>query len=207
MNKASLAINAILAAAIIILFWMQFSGSGSTTEEDSITQAPEDSLQSPGDARIVYFNVDSLWLNYQYVVDMEEELKKQESGMKAQYESTVKKFEKEVMEFQQQAQFMTQQDAQEKQMELQLNEQSILKLEENLNIKYVNLKEKKTNDVHGAIRKFLDTYREKNGYDYIFGQSFGNIPAASAALDLTDNIVAGLNAEYEARQAEEENTE
>ena len=119
----------------------RFSGTSTATTEDSNTEVTQDSLQGPGDAKIVYFNVDSLWVNYQYVVDMEDELKSEEAGMKARYESTVKQFEKEVKEFQQQAQFMTQQDAQEKQMELQLNEQSIMKLEQSLNTKYVSLKE------------------------------------------------------------------
>lgn len=206
MSKAALAIQAVLALAVIILFWLQLSGPGTATEEET-TEQVEDSLEKPGDARVVYFNVDSLWANYQFVVDMENELKTEEAGMKARYESTVKKFEKEVTEFQKQAQFMTQQDAQEKQMELQLNEQSIMNLEQSLNKKYLEEKEAKTKVVHDAIRKYLEAYREENGYDYIFGQSFGNIPSASPALDVTTEVVAGLNAEYEASQNTAENTE
>ena len=52
-----------------------------------------------------------------------------------------------------------------------------------------------------AVKTFVDSYNEEKGYDMIFAYQMQlNMPyplvTATSALDITDEIIAGLNAEY-----------
>ncbi len=51
------------------------------------------------------------------------------------------------------------------------------------------------------VKTFVDRYNDEKGYDMIFAYQMQlNMPyplvTATAALDITDEIIAGLNAEY-----------
>jgi outer membrane protein len=57
--------------------------------------------------------------------------------------------------------------------------------------------QKMTGDIIIQVNAYLKKYGEKNGYTIIFAATdYGNIAYAKEALDVTDDVLVGLNAEY-----------
>jgi len=51
--------------------------------------------------------------------------------------------------------------------------------------------------VISKVRKFIDTYGEENGYDFIYGKNeSGNVLYGNKELDITDDILKALNTSY-----------
>ena len=51
------------------------------------------------------------------------------------------------------------------------------------------------------INDYVKEYGKKKGYDIIFGASgSGNVMYASEASDLTEDVLKGLNAEFEGKK-------
>lgn len=203
MKKISIALNLALTAAVIVLFYLHFSnpeaGNASQEREDAVL-AGDSTVSTPVDAKIVYLNVDSVWKNYDYVTDMENDLASEKTKYTGQYKFEIQKLEKEVSDFREKAQFMPQQQGEEKQMELMLREQGLLKLEESLNQKYIKSEQAKTKQIHDAIRDYLIEYNSSHHYEFILGQTFGTIPYADSAFDITKDIIDGLNVAYKEKK-------
>lgn len=210
MKKLSIALNLALTIAVIILFYLHFSNPNTDDanegNEDAVL-AKDSTVNEPVDAKIVYLNVDSVWKNYDFVTDMEDDLVAEKTKYTGQAKFEMRKLEKEVADFREKAQFMTQQQGEEKQMELMLKEQSLLKLEESLNQKYIKSEQAKTKQVHDAIRDYLVEYNSSHNYEYILGQTFGTIPYADASFDITQAIINGLNAKYKEKKEAAEKKE
>jgi Skp family chaperone for outer membrane proteins len=58
-------------------------------------------------------------------------------------------------------------------------------------------------DITGQIRGFLEDFNKTAGYDYIFSiQDAGQIWVGNKGLNITPQLVKGLNERHHARQAE-----
>lgn len=109
MNKGLLAVNGILAIAVIILFYLQFSGKPATkntvvnnnstqdvvtTAEDSLTQfIALDSNISAKPIKIAYVNSDSLDRNLKMLDDVEAEIKAKEEEIEKKIVAEKKRYE------------------------------------------------------------------------------------------------------------------
>jgi len=198
-KKLSIGLNLVLTIAVIVLFYLHFSGPSTDDEiqgTEDVVDSTDTPVNIPPDAKIVYINTDSVWRNYEFVKEMEDNLVAEKTKYEGQYKFEIQKLEKEVADFREKAQFMTQQQGEEKQMELMLKEQSLLKLEESLNQKYVKSEQEKTKQVHDAIHDYLVEYNSSHHYEYILGQTFGTIPYADSTFNITPDIIKGLNAAY-----------
>lgn len=112
MKKLSIALNLALTVAVIILFYLHFSNPNTDDanegNEDAVL-AEDSTVNEPVDAKIVYLNVDSVWKNYDFVTDMEDDLAAEKTKYTGQAKFEMQKLEKEVADFREKAQFMTQQ--------------------------------------------------------------------------------------------------
>jgi outer membrane protein len=158
---------------------------------------------------IVYFNMDKVMDGYDMANDLNSVFETKTSGIQAEIDRRGKKLEKDATEFQNkvdkgllttsvaQAQYqkLQQQDSEyqqyvvRKQQEMQEEQQVML------------------NQIMDAIAEFVKAYNEEKQYALILTTSGDILPApvvtGSAALDITDEILAGLNAEYVKTKAAE----
>ena len=138
MKNINYIINGILAAAVIVLFVLQFSGKStgepSETGKSSGTSAdqPENAIPA-GEVAIAYFDIDSVMANWTLYANVQERLAAKQRQLESDFESKSQSFMKRVEDAQYkiQRQLVTRAEAEELQQQLANEEQNLMGLQEN----------------------------------------------------------------------------
>lgn len=225
MNKLSLALNAILAIAVGVLFYFHFSGKKDEVVTDANLQASRDSVSH--NITMVCVNVDSLWRNFKLVEELNKDLEDQRkkmvdevtrksSGLEASLKRKGAELQKKVQEFQAKAEQMSEAIAQIKMQNLEEENQQLQQEDAEAQQEIYLFKEKKgaelmkvENDHNMTIQNTIDAYLEKYNKDHNYSVilargTSGGVMLAHPALDITPEIIAGLNKEYEESKKAEE---
>ena len=208
MKQVSLIVNIVLVAAVGILFYLNNSLKKNVEALGGI-QTSSSVLQTPGtlaannvnlkDAKIAYLNIDSLDYKYQYITDNSKEYANKQAALENQLNSMAAKFQADYQDFQQAAQAGVRGEAELNKQKAQLEQQQYDAAAKQKQLE--NLGEeigKKRGDMLKKVSDFIARYN--NGkYDYILAYTTANISSvlyAKPGLDITKEIVDGLNAEY-----------
>lgn len=200
MKNLSLIFNAVLSVAVIILFYLHFSSQNKQKEE--VAAAPVVKRISTGNAvapNILYVNSDSLWNNYEYVKKEKGDLEKEKLRLENQWQAKAKTLEKEIYDFQVKAQqgAITQEEGQRKEAELMQKQQELLQLKEELSAQLLNKEQEKNEVLQKAITEYLRKYNMDKNFSYVLGYTLGGgILYANDSLDITSEVIDGLNKEY-----------
>lgn len=224
MNKISLAINAVLVVAVGVLYYFHFSGEKDEVVTDADLLANRDSISR--NLTMVYVNIDSLLTNYEYVDDVEKQLEakrntmlSQISSKSSQLESTLgskaEALQRKAQEFEAKAEGMSQAIQQIKMQQLQEEDQalqqqsmeaqqSIGQLKEELGAQLMQEEANLNEDVQQLITEYLEKYNKDHNYTFVLAKGTGaGVLLANDALDITSEILAGLNKEYEEKKVQE----
>ena len=155
---------------------------------------------------IVYIQMDVIYAKYGKAVDLSAALEKKVNNTQAVVERRGKKLENEMKTFQDKIQkgLITRSVAE---MEGQKLQQKEAEFNQYAGKKQQELQEETmvtTNQINDAIYTFIQKYNAEKGYAMILTNQ-GGVPVMTAnpALDITEDVVAGLNAEYQAEQAKQ----
>ena len=224
MNKISLAINAVLVIAVGVLYYFHFSGKKDEVVTDADLLANRDSISR--NLTMVYVNIDSLLTNYEYVDDVEKQLEakrntmlSQISSKSSQLESTLgskaEALQRKAQEFEAKAEGMSQAIQQIKMQQLQEEDQALQQqsmeaqqaigqLKEELGAQLMQEEANLNEDVQQLITEYLEKYNKDHNYTFVLAKGTGaGVLLANDALDITSEILAGLNKEYEEKKKEE----
>ncbi len=213
MKNVSLIINIVLVAAVAVLFYMNISlkknveGMGGAGNTNSVLQTPA-TLSANNvdlkDSKIAYLNIDSLDYRYQYIIDNSREYSNKQAALENQISNMAAKFQADYQDFQQAAQAGVRGEAELNKQKTQLEQQQYDVAAKQKQLE--NLGEeigKKRGDMLKKVSDFIARYN--NGkYDYILAYTTANISSvlyAKPGLDLTKEIVDGLNAEYKTQKS------
>lgn len=205
-NTVVYALLGVLLAGLVGIYILHFSGSKSAP-----VTAP---VVKEGGITVAYVNTDSLMAKYQYAIDLQADLEKLRDQKTNEYQGMISKFQNDAEAFQSDYQnylqtganlTLTQQQAKEKQLtatqtSLQERQQKLAELEgkyaQDLQVKTLEESEKMTNAVYAFIREYNESHQQ---FDLILAKSFTSTPVlyGNPGMDITDEIIAGLNAEYE----------
>ena len=206
MNKISVALNAVLLIAVAILFFLYFSlnsklspSSEGTSEAGKKTPKLITDPSKLANAKIAYINIDSLNSKYQFITDKSQEINKRQMALENTLNSMYGKFQQEVADLQQAAQAGLRSETELKKEEerLQIKQQDIANKEKQLQA----LGEEVANTQANMLRSvsiFIEKYND-NKFDYILAYTSNNISSvlfAKSELEITNEIVDGLNKEY-----------
>lgn len=202
MKNLSLMLNGILIVAVSILFYLQFAGN--SPEKKIVAHEPtllHDSSSYPLKdiplRQTAYIHTDSLFEKFLFVKNMRDELAAEKLKYESNYENELKKLEKEVYDFRDKAPYMSQQEGESKQLELAEKEQKLMKLERDLSAKLGELEIEKNKQIQKAVIEYLEKLNKEKNYAYIFGYNgMGNVLYAHPVLDITEEVVTGLNREF-----------
>jgi outer membrane protein len=214
MKQTSLIINVVLIAAVAVLFYMNISLEknvkalgGATTNPDAVLQTPATLAANNvnlKDAKIAYLNIDSLDYKYQYIVDNSKEYASKQMALESQLQSMAAKFQADYQDFQQAAQAGVRGEAELNKQKGQLEQQQYDVAAKQKQLE--NLGEeigKKRGDMLKKVSNYIAKFN--NGkYDYILAYTTANISSvlyAKPGLDITKEIVDGLNTEYKAQKS------
>ena len=206
MKKTNLIINIVLILALAVLYVLHFTGTEKKEEtvEPKAREIQKTSSSGDIDLPIAYVNIDTLLNNMVMYEDITEDLTSKQQRLETDFSSKYRSFEEEIADFQEKVQkgLLTRREAQ--QLESQLTNRR-MELENQRNDYMMELQEENVvaqNRVIDYIMDYLEEYNSDDKYRYILSFSFGGgILYASDALDITQEVLRGINEKYESEQA------
>ena len=196
MKNASLVLS-ILSLVAAITFGVILLTNGSNKSEAPAEGEATENLASKGD--IVYIDLDRILAEYDMANDLRSVVETKAQNIQAEITRRGKKLENEVKSFQEKMNkgLMTRSVAEVQQQKLmqqeqEFNEYGALKQQE-INEEQIVM----MNQLGDAIKTFIDNYNVEKQYAMIITNNGGSpVVAANPALNITDDVLAGLNDEY-----------
>ncbi len=198
MKNLSLVINAVLAIAVAVLFYLQFSSCGAKNDNMTVSEGVNTDLG------IAFVNIDSVILNYGLAIELNDAITSKQANMKNRLGKEMAEFEKEYQVFVDKAQrgiYLTQQRQQEAQQQLSMRQQELQQLEMEYS-QQLNTEQQKMNvQLFDSINSYINRFNTPEKFEVILGRSLGgNILYGSEQLDITNDILTGLNNNYETKE-------
>ena len=175
----------------------------SCTQNKTKTTAPKTnaSADKPVES-IVYVNSDSLLENYTYFKDIRSKM--ESKSKKAQVDLTAKgnAFQKEVTEYQQNAQTMSADQRAATEQRLARKQQELATFNQNASSALANESAAENEKLYEKVADYLKGYAKKKGYKLVLTYSKSNptVLFADESLDVTKEVVAGLNDAYKSEK-------
>ncbi len=229
MKNLSLVLNAILAIAVAVLYYFQFATPKEEVRKNTVDAAAVDSISTK--LKIAYVNTDSLWDEYKLINDIQAELETERAKAERKVEQRTALLEKQLeqmamelqtkmADFESKGRTMNETLRNMKMQELQSLQQNaqafsleadqeIAGLQQQLQNQLIDKELKGTKKVQDNIKAYLKQYNESYDFTYVLAYSSeaGGILLGNPALDITTDVVAGLNEIYDAEQAEKAEAE
>ena len=195
MKNASLVLS-IVSLVAAITFGVIFLASNKKADAPADSQA-EESVISKG--AIVYIDLDRILMDYDMANDLRSVVETKAQNIQSEVTRRGKKLESEVKSFQEKMNkgLMTRSVAEVQQQKLiqqeqEFNEYAALKQQEIQEEQVVMM-----NQLGDAIQTFVDKYNEEKQYAMILTNNGGApVLTADPTLDITEDVLAGLNDEY-----------
>jgi len=210
LQKISLAINAVLIAAVAWLFVQHFNANGSAAgtngnaEDSSIIEKGNTTLVAKDvNAKIAYFEMDSIIQSYKLMQEKSKMLQDTEKRLTqklgAEQQAAQIRYN-ELMNKDRTYSTMAEMEADQQELEgLMANVQ---RLEESARNDLMLLQQDVMVQVVKSLQDFLSEYNDVQGFDYIFSmQPDGQIWSGNPSLDITNDVLNGLNENYDQQKA------
>lgn len=193
MKKAPLIISAVSLVGVIVLFVLVLSGKAGS--KGSAENGDESVVT---DLKVAYVNTDSVLVNYQMALAMNQEFMKKQQEFNQEFGRKRTDFEKQAVAFQQKVQsggFLTQDRAVKEQQRLVGQEEEIKRMDYELSNKLAEMEAAINKQLVDSIVNYIKIYNKEHKYHYILSNS-GNIIVGDQKFNITKDIVEGLNSRY-----------
>ena len=198
MKNLSLILNAVLAVAVIILFWLVLGNKSSETGKKALTGK---GIVSVGTLPIAYINIDSLLLNYQFAKEANEALTKRQEESRLTINTKARQLQTEMGEFQRKLEnnaFLSRERAEQEQVRLQKKQQELQQMDGKLSQELMQVQQKMSEGLRDTINKFIKEYNKDGKYEMILSNtSSDNVLWASKGYDITEEVTKILNERFE----------
>ena len=154
-----------------------------------------DSTGTPA-IRIAYVNTDSLLKGYTLAQELSEEMLKQQETMRANVNVRSKALEKEMAEFQRKYEnnaFLSPDRAQQEYQRISNEEAKLQEYVQKLELEALQSSQKMMLRVNDSVQNYIDEVLSK-AYDIVLNNA-GTLHV-SPKMDITDEVIKGLNARY-----------
>ena len=195
MNKVSIIINTVLGFAVAVLYYLQFK---SANNDQPIIVPPKINVKA---AHLVYINTDTLMERYEYVKDMRKSLEAQRSQAEGEFQSKYRNLENEANSLRDIIEKLSQEEAARQQQDLMMKEQKLNEFRESMQERLLKNEQEKNEQMLQSISNYLEKNYKNTGYTFILGfQHGGGILYAKDNLNITSEVIEGLNAQYKANK-------
>ena len=172
----------------------------SFTSCDKSNQQPEaaPAQTAPVELKIGYVEVDSIMSQYQFCKDYTLILEKKSQNIQSTLQQKGAALQNAAANFQQKLQqnAYTEQQARQIQAGLQKQQADLEGLQQRLGAEFQGETEKFNKALRDSIQHFLAVYNKDKKYSLILTKQGDNILYGDKALDITNQVVAGLNKAY-----------
>lgn len=186
-----------LILATVALLTLGMAGcNNSDSKQNPEAAAP---VIAEGGLKIAYVDTDTIMAKYQYAIDLNEELLAYKDQQEKYYQQQMKQFQTDYNNYLQTGASLTLTQQQTKEAELKQRAEKMSTLEQELMAKVAERQLSENTKLLNAIFAFIREYNAANQqFDVILRKSFNDTPVlyANPAMDITEEILAGLNEEY-----------
>lgn len=152
-------------------------------------------------SELVYVDVNKLIEGYSRTKVAKAEFEKKATTMKGNIDSLVTNWQKELQGYEKERASLSPKELQLKQELLSNKQQQINGYQEAIQKQIEEEDKKTTQTVINDINDYIKEFGKRKGYKIIFGASGGgNIMYADESSDLTEEVLKGLNAEYDKKK-------
>lgn len=184
-------VNIILFIVLIILIIKPF---------DNQKKEHQNSFSENSGMNIAFLNTDSVFGNYKLVEQLKDELKVKKEKMESEVMNKQQTFQTKLTNYQSNVQNnrITYEQSQDAEKKLMKERDDIVALGEQYSNDIMALEFQMQLQITDSVVNFANRYNKKYNADYILGYTKGGgILVANEKYDITQDIITGLNEEYE----------
>ena len=182
-----------IAVAVVALF--SFSSCDNSPKSDN---SSDEKPKVNSTLKIAYVEVDSIMTQYEFCKEYSLILEKKSQNIQNTLQQKGQALQAAANNFQQKLQqnAYTREQAEQVQAGLQKQNADLEALQARLTAEFQNATAKFNEALHDSIQHFIDKYNKDKKYTMILSKSGDNILYANKGIDITDEIVKGLNKTY-----------
>ena len=207
MNKISIIVDSILAAAVVALFILFFTATPGAKKQPAVQE-----IQASGELMpIAIINTDSILKHYTLAVEASEKLMSRygESTVKLDtkaksLQGEVETFQRDVVDFQRKLEanaFLSRERAESEQARLQKKEQQLMakqqdleNLRQKLSADFMQEQADLTQQLQDSVQAYLREYNADGRYHLVLNDAV--LMNKVAGYDITNEVIDALNARY-----------
>lgn len=192
MKNALLILNVLLLALVAYLYFLQF-GSKKSIKTTASTELADTTNKK---VNIAYIDIDSLQSNYTYYDKIKGDFEKKQSSANSELSNMEKKFQNRAKQLQEKAQTMTPQQQESAMQEMNKMQNDFQQRKQTIDNELFEYNNKMKEDILIRIQDFLKDYNKDGKYSYIFSYEPGFMFYKDSTLDITPDVIKGLNDLY-----------
>ena len=193
MKNFLLAFNIILLILVGYLYYQHFSGAKKTPV---ILTGESKNGPLPSCNKVAYLDLDSLQSNYGYYKKIKGEFEKKQAASNDEIAGLQKRYQNRAMQLQQKGPTMTQPEQDAAMKEINQMQQDLQARKQSLDNTLYAYNAKMKEDILKRIQNFLKDYNKDGRYDYIFSYEPGFMFYKDTTLNITKDVIVGLNNLY-----------
>jgi outer membrane protein len=197
--------NSLLICSVTSAMFFASCDNKKSTESAKETKTTPTAPATAPTGKIAYVDMDTLEAKYDYLKTKKAELEKKTAALDAEVGKMAQNLQNEYAAFQKKAQAgtLTQAEGDAAQKRLQDMQQNIETRRQTLGAQLMKEQEAFTKDLQSRLDAYLLKYNADKGYDYILSYAKGgSILFANKALDITADVIKGMNAESNGKSEE-----
>lgn len=193
MKNILLIINSVLILLVGYLYYLQFHDSKSRPFYEA---GPSVTSNVNEKSKVAYIDLDSLQNNYAYYKKIKADFERRQSAANDEITSMQKKFQARAVQLQQKAAAMNQKEQETAMQEINKMQQDLQSRKQGIDNDLYNYNSKMKEDILNRIQNFLKGYNKDGRYSYIFSYEPGFMFYKDSTLNITEDVIAGLNKLY-----------
>jgi outer membrane protein len=193
MKNILLVINIILLGLVGYLYFLHFQNKKANVTQEVRSAAPGSLTEK---SRVAYIDIDYLQNNYTYYKKIKADFERKQAAANDEITSMQKKYQSRAMQLQQKAASMSHQEQESAMQEINKMQQDLQTRKQSIDNDLYNYNSKMKEDILNRIQSFLKVYNKDGKYSYIFSYEPGFMFYKDSTLNITPDVITGLNELY-----------
>ncbi len=193
MKNILLVTNIVLIFLVGFLYYLYFSNNKKTSVQNIQPSSVNHEIEN---AKVAYIDLDSLQNNYTYYKKIKADFEKKQEAANNEITTLQKKYQSRAMQLQQKGPNMNQQEQESAMQEMNKMQQDLQAKKQGIDNDLYNTNSKMKEDILSRIQNFLKDYNKDGKYSYIFSYEPGFMFYKDSSLNITPDVIAGLNELY-----------
>lgn len=191
-----------IITAFCAAFMLTFTQCNNAPQQTVVASAPIACDSTPA-LKIAYVDIDTLLTNYKLWIQLNEEMIRKEENIRTTLNEKAKDLQADFEEFERKLNnngFATRERAESEQSRILKKRQDLEDLQERLSNELAIENNKNNILFRDSINAFVNEYNKVKGYNVILSRLGDNILYIDSDMNITQEIIDGLNARYEANK-------